>query len=136
VASWGSVVVQYPGVVFLGGTQTQDVTFVGYTTAPHGVYFEVPIPQAVYSSALVGEYGEGYSGTIEQVFAVAGVVGAEWTQTPTASSELTSNLVIYVQSASGNSQASFTVPFANLTPTVVEAKSKPLIAQLDAAEAL
>jgi hypothetical protein len=136
MASWGSVVVQYPGVVFLGGTQTQDVIFVGYTTAPHGVYFEVPIPQTVYTSSIVNDYGEGYSGTIEQAFAVPGVVGAEWTQTPTPASELQSNLVIYVQSASGNSQASFSLPFADLTPDKISAGAKPLIAQLDASEAL
>jgi hypothetical protein len=136
MASWGSVVVQYPGVVFLGGTQTQDVIFVGITTSPHGVYFEVPVPKAVYTPTLVNQYAEGYGGTIEQAFAVPGVVGAEWTQTPTPASELQSNLVIYVQSASGNSQASFSLPFADLTPALIEAGAKPLIAQLDATEAL
>ena len=136
MADWGSVVIQYPGVVFLGGTNTQDVTFVGYTTSPSGLYFEVPIPQATYSADEVKDYGEGYSGTIEAVLALPGVVGGEWTQTPTASGELTSNIVVYVQSDSGNSQASLTVPFADLAAELVKPKTDALIAQLNAAEAL
>jgi hypothetical protein len=129
-------VTQYPGVVFIGGTQTQDVTFVGYLTKPSGVYFEVPIPQAVYSSAVVNEYGQGYCATIEAVLALPGVVGGEWTQTPTKAGELTSNIVVYVQSDSGNSQASLTVPFSGLAPELVQPKSSALIKELNAAEAL
>jgi len=136
MASWGKVVVQYPGVVFLGGTQTQDVTFVGYVTAPSGVYFEVPIPQNVYNATQVADYGTGYSGTIESVLALPGVVGGEWTQTPTPGGELTSNLVVYVQSKSGNSQASVVVPFSGLAPDLVKPQTDKLIAELNASEAL
>ena len=136
MALWGNVVTQYPGVVFLGGTQTQDVTFVGYTTSPSGVYFEVPIPQTVYNATQVQDYGIGYSGSIESVLAYPNVVGGEWTQTPTAAGELTSNLVVYVQSDSGNSQSSISNPFATMTEPVFEAKIAALVAELNAAEAL
>jgi hypothetical protein len=136
MASWGTVVVQYPGVVFLGGTQTQDVTFVGYVTSPSGVYFEVPIPQTVYSSAQVQDYGIGYSGSIESVLAYPNVVGGEWTQTPTPAGELTSNLVVYVQSDSGNSQSSISNPFATMTEPAFQQKIADLVSELNAAEAL
>jgi hypothetical protein len=136
MASWGTVVVQYPGVVFLGGTQTQDVTFVGYSSKPSGVYFEVPIPQTVYSAKTVSDYGLGYVGSIETMLALPGVVGGEWTQTPTPAGELTSNLVVYVQSDSGNSQGSIAVPFGDLEVPAWNDKIAALRTELNAAEAI
>lgn len=130
-----TVVVQYPGVVFLGGTQTQEVMFVGITTKPHGVYLEFPIPRAIYSPTQVADYALGYSGTVESIFTVSGVAGLEWVQTPNAGN-LESSMAITVQSDSGNSTAETTVPFGNLGTQTVAPIVKKLVASLNASEAL
>lgn len=130
------VITQYPTLEFLGGTQTQDVMAIGYRTKLHGVYFEVRIPRSTYSAEQVKDYGIGYTGTIEAVLAAPGVIGGEWTQTPTASGELRDNIVITVSSDSGNSTAQLVVPFSQLAPTLTNPKVAHLVDQLNAAEGL
>lgn len=130
------VVTQYPTLEFLGGTQTQDVMAIGYRSKATGVYFEVRIPRKGYTPANVKSTGIGYTGTIDAVMAAEGVVGGEWTQTPTASGELQDNLVLTVASDSGNSTAQLVVPFAGLAPTLTDPKVAALRKQLNDAEGL
>lgn len=131
-----TVVTQYPTVEFLGGTQTRDVTAVGYITAGHGVYFEARIPQTVYSAAQVKDYGIGYSGTIEQVFEWTGVVGCVWSQTPNAANVLVDQLTLTVQSASGNSQANHTILLTDIGFPAGEPAIEKLYNELNTAEGI
>lgn len=130
------VVTQYPTLEFLGGTQTQDVMAIGYRTKEHGVYFEVRIPRAGYTADNVNSTGVGYTGTIEAPFAVANVIGAEWTQTPNPSGELIDNIVYTVASDSGNSTAQLVVPFSKLSGQYLDPQLSALADTLNAAEGL
>jgi hypothetical protein len=109
-----TVVTQYPDVEFLGGTQTRDVTAVGYITDFQAVYFEARIPQTIYSAQQVEDYGTGYTGTILQVWNWAGVVGEAWGQRPTAGQQLQDFVILTVASDSGNSQSNITLPLTDL----------------------
>lgn len=126
---------QYPGVVFLGGTQTQEVMFIGITTTGHLIYFEFPIPKNIYTEAEVRRQATGYTGTVEDIFTVPGVVGEQWIQQP-SNGQLLSAMIITVQSDSGNSTGEVTVPFKKLDPAVVQKLVTPLIASLNASEGL
>ncbi len=130
------VITQYPTLEFLGGTQTQDAMAVGYRSKKYGVYFEVRIPRKGYTSANVNSTGIGYTGTIDAVMDATGVIGGEWTQTPTASGELRDNIVLTVQSDSGNSTAQLVIPFAGLAPELTNPKVAALRKTLNAAEGL
>src|SRR5580693_444419 len=110
MATWGHVVTQYPDIESVGGTKTQPVTVVGIETAAHQTYIEFRIPDSVYNETQVNDYGIGYSATVDQPYAWPGVVGVEWAQSANAANKLTDVLTIYVQSDSGRSQASVTVP--------------------------
>lgn len=130
-----TVNVQYPGVVFLGGTQTQDVMFIGITTKPHGVYLEFPIPKKIYTPAQVNDYAGGYTGSVESIFTISGVAGLEWVQIPSGG-DLESAMTVTVQSDSGNSTSTLTVPFGDLAVNLVKPLVTKLVASLSAAEAL
>lgn len=136
MASTFDVITQYPTLEFLGGTQTQDVMAVGYRTKAHGVYFEVRIPRNIYNATQVHDYGLGYTGTVEAVFSEPGVIGAEWTQTPTSAGELTDNIVVTVSSDSGNSTAQYTIPFSQLSSEFYGPPIAALLEQLNTAENL
>ncbi len=126
---------QYPGVIFLGGTQTQDVMFVGITTKPNGVYLEFPIPKTLYSPAQVNNFAGGYSGTVEAIFAITQITAMEWIQIPSGGN-LESAMLITVTSDSGNSTGEITVPFGSLGVPFVRPLVNKLVASLNAAEAL
>lgn len=130
------VLYQYPTVEFLGGTKTRDVMAVGYQTKPHGVVFEARIPRNIYSAKEVNSEGIGYSGEIESVFQQPGVADATWAQTANAAGFLIDELVLTVESTSGDSSAQLTVPFSQMAPETLAPKVKALRAELDAAEAL
>ena len=61
------VVTQYPGIDSLGGTQTQDVIFVGITTVPNGTYIEFPVPASVYAANVVDAAAIGWATIVETV---------------------------------------------------------------------
>lgn len=130
-----TIVTQYPTVEFLGGTQTRDVTAVGFTTNGHGVYYEARIPNAIYSPQQVFDYATGYTGTIEQVFNWNGVIGASWSQQPNANDELADFLTLTVSSTSGNSTAQITIPFTDLGVAAGVNKVTALHHNLDLTEA-
>jgi hypothetical protein len=136
MADWGTVVTQYPDVELIGGTQTQNVTAVGIVTAPHGVYLEFRIPDSIYNATQVNDYATGYSGTVEQEFSLPGVVGVTWGQTANAAGLLVDQLQIYVQSDSGNSQGSVTLPLADIGTDESNNQIAALLASLNEAEAL
>lgn len=136
MAATYDVVVQYPGLDVIGGTQVQDVIFVGITTKPHGTYLEFPIPVSVYNATQVDDYAIGYSGTVEFIWSLTYVVGVQWTQVVNASNQLQSSYIVTVESTSGNSTGTVTLALAQLAPSIED----PLIAamhdHLDAVEAL
>ena len=129
------VVAQYPTVQFLGGTQTQDVVAVGIVTRGHQVYVEFNIPRNIYSAQEVKNYSTGYTGSVEQFFEVPGVTGVAWSQQPNASGNLIPTLTFTVESTSGLSAATFSVPLASATDTLVKARATALRKELNDAEA-
>jgi hypothetical protein len=131
-----TVVTQYPTLEFLGGTQTQDVMAVGYRTVSHGVYFEVRIPRAGYTTSNVHSTGMGYTSLIEGFFQNPNVVGVEWTQSPTPAGELQDVYVVTVASDSGNSTAQLSVPASQLAPELYLPKIEHLAETLNATEGL
>ena len=131
-----NVVTQYPTLEFIGGTKTQDVMAIGYRTKAHGIYFEARIPRAGYTQANVVSTGEGYTATIEAAFSDSHVIGAEWTQTPTAAGDLVDNIVYTVASDSGNSTAQIVVPYRQLAPGFYDPKITAHVTHLNAIEAL
>lgn len=128
------VVTQYPTVQFLGGTQTQDVVAVGITTRGHNVYVEFNIPRNIYSAQEVKNYATGYTGSVEQFFEVPGVTGVSWSQQPNASGNLVPTLTFTVESTSGLSAATFSVPLASATDTLVKTRAAALRKELNDAE--
>jgi len=131
-----TVVTQYPGIDVLGGTQTQDVVFVGINTVPHDTYIEFPIPQAGYDSHLVAAAALGWATIVETVWSEEWVAGVQWTQLVNDSNQLVSALIITVTSTSGNSTATLTVPIVSLGPKLHQAQITALHDQLDATESL
>ena len=131
-----TVVTQYPQPIYLGGTQTQPATAVGIVTKPHGVYLEFQIPQTEYSAQQVSDYSTGYAGTVESLFGITGVTGLEWQQQPTPAGELTSVMVVYFTTPSGNSAGSLTVPFSELAPELIAPMVAAAITELVNAEGL
>lgn len=130
------VVTQYPGIDTLGGTQTQDVVFVGITTVPNGTYIEFPVPASVYSSGVVDAAAIGWATIIETVWTEDWVIGVQWTQVVSPSNQLVSSLIITVGSTSGNSSATLTVPISQLGPKLHQAQITALHDSLDATEGL
>lgn len=129
------VVTQYPTVQFLGGQQTQDVIAVGITTRGHGVYVQFDIPRRIYSAQELKNYATGYTGSVEQFFEIPGITGIAWSQQPNAGGNLVAVLTFTVESTSGISAATFTVPLASATDTLVKQQASKLRAELNASEA-
>jgi hypothetical protein len=130
-----TVQTQYPTVIFLGGTQTQDAMAVGIITNGHGIYLEFRIPRTTYSAAQVKSFATGYTGTVEAVAGIAGVAGVAWSQIPDATGQLADVLTLTVESDSGNSSATLTIHTKDWTPHAAGPKVTALIAQLNEAEA-
>lgn len=129
------VVTQYPTVQFIGGTQTQDVVAVGIVTRGHQVYVEFNIPRNIYSAQEVKNYATGYTGSVEQFFEVPGVTGVAWSQAPNSSGNLIPTLTFTVESTSGLSAATFAVPLASATDTLVKTRAAALRKELNDSEA-
>jgi hypothetical protein len=129
------VVTQYPGIDVIGGSQTQDVVFVGINTVPHDTYIEFPVIQSVYSAGIVKAAAIGWAQIIEAVWDEDWVVGVQWTQVVNASNQLVSSVIITVTSSSGNSTAQLTVPISQLGPQLHQPQITALHGQLDDAEA-
>ena len=136
MAATYTVLYQYPTVEFLGGTQTRDVMAVGYQTSPHNVVFEARIPKADYTAAEVASFGIGYSGEIEDVFTIPGVVDATWAQVANAAGFLIDELVLSVESTSGNSSATLTVSFGQMAKETLAPRVAALREKLDEVEGL
>lgn len=129
-----TVQTQYPGLLALGGTQTQDVVFVGISTIPHGTYLEFPLDAKIYSSKLVKSEGTGWATIVELVWDEPNVVGVQWAQSVNKSNQLQQELIVTVQSSSGNSAAQLTVPYSQLAPDRYKPMIEHLHAELDAGE--
>lgn len=123
--------VQYPGVEFLGGSQTRAVMNVGYVSKPSNVYFEARIPKPLYTAKQVRDYGLGFSGSIEEVAGLEGVAGQQWVQAQQPDGTLLDQMIVYVDSTSGDSQDSFVLSFGNLSAHFAKPKVDALRAKLD-----
>jgi hypothetical protein len=129
------IITQYETVEFLGGTQTRPVIAVGVRTKAHGVYFEFRLEKANYSAVNVTADANGFTIVYELLFDIPGVIDVEWTQEPTNAGQLADHVIVYVQSASGNSSSSLDVPYSQFTQDIIAGKVEALRGQLDAAEA-
>lgn len=129
------VIRQFPVIETHGASGTENATAVGIETNGHGVYLEFRIPDKYFSAAQVKAYATGYTGTVEQMFDIPGVIGLQWYQDQTPSNQLGDFALVTVETESGDSQGTFSVNFRELKPAVVEARAKPIIAKLEAVEA-
>lgn len=119
-----TVLYQYPTTEFLGGTQTQPATAVGYQTTAHQIVFESRIPDKSYTSTEVDNTGKVNGQALENLFSIDGVTDVEWTQVSKPSGYLADEIIVYFETPSGNSSGSITTPFTGISNDVV----KPLVA--------
>lgn len=131
-----NVVTQYPGLLQLGGSQTQDVVYVGISTLPHGTYLEFPLDQKIYKASLVHSEATGWATIFEGIWDEPFVAGVQWLQTVNASNQLEQAVTVTVTSTSGNSAGQVTFPYSQLIPERYGPLIGNLHKQLDAAEGL
>lgn len=131
-----NIVGSLPTTEFLGGTKTRSVVTVQVTTNPHGVYFEFRVPHADFTPHTVATYAEQYAANVEVAFQNPAVAGIEWIQTPTANGFLQDQAIVTVQSDSGNSTDTVTVPWGALDPRALDPKIQALREKLNAVENL
>lgn len=131
-----TVVNQYPGLDTLGGTQTQDVVFVGITTLPHGTYVEFPVAKSVYAKDVVAGAALGWADIAETLWKQPHVVGVQQTQVVNQSNQLTYSWIISVESDTGDSWATLTIANNDLGPKLGLDRINALSAQLTGAENL
>lgn len=136
MAATFDVVTQYPGVQTLGGTQTQEVVFVGINTKPSGIYVEFPVLKSVYKPTTVNAAALGWATIAETLAAEDFVSDVQWTQLVTAGSQLQPGWIITVESTSGQSAAQITVANSALGPKMDAGAIAALHKQLDEAENL
>lgn len=129
------IIRQFPVLETAGTQGSTNATAVGIETNGHGVYLEFRVPDKVYSAQQVKDYATGYTGTVEQMFELAGVIGVQWFQDATPANQLADMALVTVESDSGDSQQQFQIPFRSFTPANVEKQAKPIIAKMNAAEA-
>lgn len=123
-----------PDVAFLGGSTVQPVMVSSAVTIPHGVYFEYPMPAKLYTASGAAQIVGQLAALYEDLFGMAGVVDATWTQEATPAGQLKTHSLIYVESTSGNSSGVIDFP-AYPDPTKAGEQVAALVAELDAAEA-
>lgn len=129
-----AIIVQYPTVEFIGGTQTRDVMAVGVRTNDHGVYFEFRLPKADYNATNVKSDANGFTIIYELLFDIPGVADVEWAQEPTPAGELQDHVIVYYVSTSGNSSSFVDVPYSQFTQDHIAALVQAGRAELDSAE--
>ena len=130
------VVTQYPGLLAIGGTQTQNVVFVGITTSPSGIYVEFPVIQSVYSASVVDAAALGWATIAETLAKQPYVSGVQWTQIINPANQYVPAWVITVSSSSGNSAGQITIENQQLGPKLDATAIAHLHDELDKAEAL
>ena len=103
-----------PDVEFLGGTKTRDVLVLQAWTVPHDVYFEARYAAKDYTVANVLAAAEGYGIVLEGYYDIDGVADIAWSQIETRDGQLLDSITFFVDSTSGNSSDTFTVPYRRL----------------------
>lgn len=121
-------------VEYLGGTNSRQVAVVAVRTYPSLVYFEFRIPRADFTAAIARQEAEGYGAQVEAIMTDPHVNGIEWFQNANPAGYLVDMGTIFVQSTSGNSGLSFSVPWGLVYVEYVDTPIANLVAQLDAAE--
>lgn len=132
------VVSTYEDVEFLGGSNTRDVIVAGVRTKPHGIYLEVRVPKSHLEkggAGLIGAVALSWSQVFEDLLRVPHVAGVQWGQ-DTHNGQLQDVAIIDVQSASGDSEATLTIPVLDLGPKLGAQRIAALSGQLDAIEGL
>jgi hypothetical protein len=131
-----AIVTQYPGIDSLGGTQTQDVIFVGINARPgtaQETYVEFPVPTNQYP-ALVEATALGWAAIVQGIWSNEWVVGLQWTQLVNASNNLVTAWIIAVTSTTGNSTGTVTIENHALGPSTGGDKADALHDDLDSVE--
>lgn len=136
MATGFSVQNQRPGLLSIGGTQTQDVVFVGITTSPSGIYVEFPVIASAYSSDVVNAAAIGWATIAETIAAQPFVIGVQWAEIINAANQLVPAWIITVQGSSPDNAAQLTIENNKLGPKLGADRIKKLHDELAATEGL
>ena len=109
------VVTQYPGLDTLGGTQTQEVVFVGVVTHGHGTYVEFPVAKSGYPD-LVKAAALGWVTIAETLWTQPNVIGVQQAQTVNPSNQLVYSWIISVEGSGPESWSTVTIANNDLGP--------------------
>lgn len=132
------------GTELQGGNTVVPVQDFAVQTKPSGIYFEFrrPVSQlqkldAAGRAELINSVAEQLAARIEEVMAEPAVTFMTYSQPTNAAGNLLDVMTVYVQSDSGDSQGTVTIPLANIGPgDYTTSRVKAEVAALDAAEAL
>ena len=139
-----AIIGQWPTTELQGGTNVIPVKEFAVTTKPDGLYFQFRRPQsqlgkldASGQAALVHSVAEQLATRIEDVFNLPAVTWIDYTQDTNPGGQLLDNMIVYVQSDSGNSQGTITIPLAEIGPgTYTTSRVDKEVEALNAAEGL
>jgi len=139
-----TIVGQWPTTELQGGTNVIAVKEFAVTTKPDGLYFQFRRPQSQLSALsasgqteLIDSVADQLATRIEAVFNLANVTWIDYTQDTNPGGQLLDNMIVYVQSASGNSQGTVTIPLADIGPgDYTTSRVTAEVDALNAAEAL
>lgn len=130
-----TIVSQLPTVEYIGGTKTQNVIAVGFTTNAHGVYAEARVGASVYDAHAARAAAIGVATIIETLFTIPGVSGVVWGQATNDSGLLVDQATIFVSSDSENSTGQIgPLAISQLGPQLHTPQISALREQLNAAE--
>jgi hypothetical protein len=127
----------YEDVEFLGGNKTREVLVTGIRTKPSGIYVEVRVPKAIftkYGAASVNDPAGAWATIFETIARMSHVAGVQWGQ-ESKNGMLEDVAIVTVESDSGESEATVTVPIAKIGPNVTIPEVAKLNKQLNALEA-
>lgn len=132
------------GTELQGGNTVVPVQDFAVQTKPSGIYFEFrrPVSQlqkldAAGRVALINDVAGQLATRIEEVMSEPAVTWMTYSQPTNAAGQLLDVLTVYVQSDSGNSQGTITIPLADIGPgKYTTSRVNAEVAALNAAEAL
>lgn len=132
------------GTELQGGNTVVPVQDFAVQTKPSGIYFEFRRPVAQLQKLdlagrkeLINEVADQLATRIEDVMDEPAVTWITYSQPTNAAGQLLDVMTVYVQSDSGDSQGTITVPLANIGPgAYTTSRVNAEVAALNAAEAL
>lgn len=120
-------------VEFLGGSQTRAVIVTGIRTKPSGIYLEVRVPRSSfdkYGAQVVNAAALGMANIFETLAKQPYIAGVQWGQAADHG-QLQDVAILTVESSSGDSQATLTIPVVQLGPDLDHAAVAKLHGHLD-----